>query len=115
MQPADPSVVLDREQLKNITMDDEFLMREIVGALITDTAQQIEKLKDALARGAADECARLAHSARGACGNVGASSLWTLFSSIEMDARAGDLARCRARMAEVDGEFDKLRHEANSL
>ncbi len=115
MQPADPTAVLDRAQLKNITMDDEFLMREIVSALVADTAQQIEKIKDALGRGASDECARLAHSARGACGNVGASAMWALFSAIEMDAKNGDLAQCHARLGQLDTEFEKLRQEAGNL
>jgi histidine phosphotransfer protein HptB len=115
MQPADPTVVLDREQLRNITMDDEFLMREIVTALIADTARQIEKLNDALGRNAAGECVRLAHSARGACGNVGATAMWAIFSAIEADAKNGDLDPCRARMPQVALEFEKLRQEAKTI
>ena len=115
MQPTDPTVVLDREQLRNITMDDEFLMREIVTALIADTSQQIEKLSGALDRNNADECVRLAHSARGACGNVGATSMWAIFSSIEEDAKKGDLDQCRARMPQIALEFEKLRQEAKTI
>jgi hypothetical protein len=33
--------VLDVEQLKNITMDDADLMREILDALISDTSRQL--------------------------------------------------------------------------
>lgn len=96
-------------------MDDEFLMREIVAALVTDTAQQIEKLTAALSRNAAEECVRLAHSARGACGNVGATAMWALFSAIEADAKNGDLDQCRARMPQVSLEFEKLRLEASNI
>lgn len=115
MQPTDPSVVLDREQLKNITMDDEFLMREIVGALVADTSRQLENLNSAVHRGAAEECARLAHSARGACGNVGATSLWAVFSKIEAAAKEGDLDHCRTLLRQAGEEFEKLRQEAAAL
>jgi HPt (histidine-containing phosphotransfer) domain-containing protein len=115
MQPTDPTVVLDREQLKNITMDDEFLMREIVGALVADTARQLDNLKEALGRGAAAECARLAHSARGACGNVGATSLWAVFSEIEAAAKESRLDQCRLLLERAAVEFDKLRQEAAAL
>ena len=115
MAISDCSSVLDMEQLRNITMEDETLMREIVTALVQDAGNQIDKLRDAFHRGSAPEAAKLAHSARGACGNVGASSLASLFSAIETHARAGDLGGCANEIQCLSSELDKLRDTAQGF
>jgi hypothetical protein len=40
VQVSDPSLVLDLHHLKDITLDDDDLMREVVSALIDDTSRQ---------------------------------------------------------------------------
>jgi HPt (histidine-containing phosphotransfer) domain-containing protein len=115
MALTDCSPVLDMDQLRNITMEDETLMREIVTALVHDAGNQIDKLRDAVHRGSAPEAAKLAHSARGACGNVGASTLASLFSAIETHASAGDLGGCVNEVQSLSTELDKLRDTAQSF
>ena len=112
---AEVSTVLDRAQLRNITMDDDCLAREIVVALVDDASRQITLLHDAIRQGRADECVRLAHSARGACGNVGAASLAALFSSLESEAQRGDLSRCGEKIRHLAVELEKLREEATTI
>ena len=90
-------------------------MREIVIALVDDAAQQIEKLRVAVERSDARECVRLAHSARGACSNVGAASLAALFSAIEQQAELGALSQCVPSIQSLPIELEKLRVESNSL
>lgn len=109
------SQVLDRAQLRNITLDDEELMREIIGALVADASRQIEALDDAIRQGRVEECARLAHSAQGACGNVGAASLAALFRAIEFQAKAGDVSQCAPKIQDLSSELEKLRAEASSI
>ena len=41
MPSIHPSAVLDREQLRDITMDDEELMREILAVLVDDTLNKL--------------------------------------------------------------------------
>lgn len=108
-------IVIDMAQLRNITLEDPELMREIVSALVDDASAQIVKLGTALERADATECARVAHSARGACGNVGAASLAALFSSVEQEARSGNLSACRARLSVLHQELDRLRIEARTI
>lgn len=107
--------VLDRHQLRNITMDDEELMHEIVAALVDDTAKQIERLAEAVGSGAVQDSMRLAHSAKGACGNVGAVSLASLFGAIEHDARRGSLVGAIDRVISLRLELEKLRSEAGNI
>jgi HPt (histidine-containing phosphotransfer) domain-containing protein len=115
MQIDGGSIVLDRSQLRSITMDDEDLMKEVVTALLDDASHQIERLDRAIELADAKECARLAHSAYGACGNVGAASLAALFSAVERKAAAGDVADCKPWIANLANELEKLRSEASTL
>ena len=44
----DTAAILNQEQLRDITMDDDALMREILGALIDDTTRQMHLLDAAI-------------------------------------------------------------------
>jgi HPt (histidine-containing phosphotransfer) domain-containing protein len=107
--------VLDLEQLKNITMDDAELMRDILDTLISDTSQQFRALARALAQADAKEIARLAHYSKGACANVGATSTAELLQLIEKKAAAGDLQSCSIPFESLQQEFQKLRTEVAHL
>src|ERR1700730_948432 len=91
-------LVLDICQLRNVTLDDEALMREVIRALVSDASQRIDELRGAVERADAAACARLAHSAQGACGNVGAASMAALFWSVEQQARNGNFSRCKSSL-----------------
>jgi len=108
-------LVLDVSQLRNVTLDDEALMREVVDALVSDAAQHIAELRRAVERGDLQACIRVAHNAHGACGNVGAVSMAALFGSLERQAADGDLDLCRGSVEELAVELEKLRREALSL
>jgi HPt (histidine-containing phosphotransfer) domain-containing protein len=108
-------LVLDISQLRNVTLDDKALMREVIGALLLDASQRIDELRGAVERAEAVACVRLAHSAQGACGNVGAASMAALFGSLERHARAGDFNLCKSVLEDLSIELDKLRFEADSV
>jgi HPt (histidine-containing phosphotransfer) domain-containing protein len=106
-------LVLDLSQLRNVTLDDEVLMREVIRALVSDASQRIEELREAVERADVAACARLAHSAQGACGNVGAASMAALFWAVEEQARNGNFSRCQSSLESLSIELDKLRLEAS--
>jgi len=108
-------LVLDFCQLRNVTLDDEALMREVICALLIDASQRIDELREAIERADAAECVRLAHTAQGACGNVGAASMAALFWSVERYARGGDFEGCKAALEKLSIELDKLRFEADTF
>jgi len=108
-------LVLDLSQLRNVTLNDETLMREVVRALVSEASHQIEELHLAVAREDVSACVRVAHSAHGACGNVGAASLAALFNAVEQQARQGDLDTCRSSIDNLQAELEKLRSEASSI
>jgi HPt (histidine-containing phosphotransfer) domain-containing protein len=107
--------VLDLEQLKNITMEDVDLMREILVTLIRDTSRQLHALERAVSAADATETRRLAHYSKGACANVGATDTARILQEIEKEAAAGDLAACGASLPSLQREFQKLQAEAAGL
>jgi HPt (histidine-containing phosphotransfer) domain-containing protein len=109
MQSIDSSAVLDRDQLRDITMDDEELMREILEVLVDDTATQIPKLELAVRESDSNLCMRLAHYCKGACSNVGANAAAGVFRDIERQARDMEFQRCTASLAALATEMERLR------
>ena len=107
--------VLDREQLRNVTLEDEELMREIVATLIDDTARQIAALDRAIGDRNAGEAVRLAHYSKGACASVGASSSAALLQQIERTAAGRNFDACRESLTRLSAELDRLRVEAERI
>ena len=104
--------MLDREQLKEITLDDQELMREVLSALIQDTSQQLALLDAAIREQNVDRCMRLAHYSKGACANVGANRAAAVLKRMEQHAARADFADCTRSLEALIAEIDHLRHEA---
>ena len=111
VQVLDDSLVLDREQLSDITMGDEDLMREVLGALWDDTVLHIVKLETAIRNREGEQCVRLAHYSKGACANLGANAAAEVFRRMEMDARAGQFGRCVESLTALGAAVEELRVE----
>ncbi len=109
------STILDTAQLEDVTMGDAELMREIMHELVVDTATQLENLRLALVAGDQLRSARVAHSAKGACANLGARALADLFLTVERKAGQGDMNTCHASLPQLAGELDRLRERIQSL
>jgi HPt (histidine-containing phosphotransfer) domain-containing protein len=114
-EPMSQTVTLDKEQLREVAMDDPGLMRELVGALVEDTAQQVKLLEIAVHEENAEQCRRLAHYCKGACANVGAISAAELLKAIEQRALAREFAECSIALARLATEVNLLREEAATL
>jgi HPt (histidine-containing phosphotransfer) domain-containing protein len=112
---GDLTRVLDRQQLRDIALDDEALMREIIATLIDDTTRQMQLLDAAIREEDATRCMRLAHYSKGACANVGASSAAAILKQIEKTAASRDFQECSAALARLNREVALLRSEAVSL
>ncbi len=115
MQSSDPSLVLDRKQLQDITLDDEELMREVLVTLIDDTGRQLTLLDSSIRQQDAQNTVRLAHYCKGACANVGANRAAATLKQLEQDARRGDFGMCSAGLQTLELELDQLRQEAAVL
>ena len=103
------------EQLRDITLDDEELMREILLALIDDTSRQIPLLASAIRDQDAPRCARLAHYSKGACANVGASAAADVLKTMARQATGRQFGACSESLAALISEMDRLRVEVESF
>lgn len=115
MDAHNTNSLLDRDQLRNVTLDDEELMREIVAALVDDTSRQMQLLHAAIAEQDATRCMRLAHYSKGACANVGAYAAAAILKEIESKAASARFAECSLALAQLADQVEQLRSAATSL
>ena len=115
MQAPDASLVLDRAQLRDVTLDDEELMREILSALIDDTSRQLPFLDSAIREEDSKKCMQLAHYSKGACANVGANAVAAVLKQIEREAASHEFPECRVSLANLAAEIERLRFEASAI
>jgi HPt (histidine-containing phosphotransfer) domain-containing protein len=111
MAPSDTILALDRAQLREITLEDEVLMRELLVALIADTERQLPLLESAIRNADSQRCARLAHYCKGACSNLGARAAAMVLTELERNAKIGAMAECSRQLAALAMEVDRLRTE----
>jgi HPt (histidine-containing phosphotransfer) domain-containing protein len=109
------SPVLDRDQLRDVTLNDEALMREILDALLDDTARQMKLLDAAIREQDASRCVRLAHYSKGACANVGATDAAAILKEIEAKAARSEFPDCEAALVRLAATMEQLRSEAVTL
>ena len=113
MHVNDQSRVLDWEQLRDITLDDEELMREVLTTLLDDTSKQVALLDSAIRDQDQQKTMRLAHYCKGACANVGANAAAAVLKRMEDEAKRQSYTDCAASLGNLMRELDRLRVEAN--
>ena len=111
----DETVVLDRRQLREVTMDDQDLMEELLATLLDDTARQMIALDEAIRAQDPDRTRRIAHYCKGACANLGANSVATALREMEQSAGSGHFDDCAAAFARLSEEMAKLRVEVAGI
>jgi HPt (histidine-containing phosphotransfer) domain-containing protein len=107
----DENAVLDRQQLRDVTLDDRELMLEVLAALLDDTTRQLRLLDVAIREHDPKQMMRLAHSCKGACANVGANAVAAVMRRLEQQAKCELFDECAATIATLTGELERLREE----
>ena len=90
-------------------------MREILSALIDDTSRQMQLLDSAIRAEDPQKCMRLAHYSKGACANAGANAAAAALKQIERKAADRAFPECRASLAVLAAELERLRLEAVAI
>jgi HPt (histidine-containing phosphotransfer) domain-containing protein len=108
-------IVLDRDQLRDVTLNDMSLMREILAVLIDDTSRQMKLIDSAIHDQDVTRCIRLAHYSKGACANVGATSAAAILKDIESKAAKRAFQDCERALGRLAHEVDLLRSAAVAL
>ena len=115
MHTTDSTLILDRQQLRDITLEDPDVMREVLSALLEDTAGQLSLMGAAIREQDSDRCKRLAHYSKGACANVGANAAAAVLRSMEEQAVSGDFHSCALSLGALGSELERLRGEVDAL
>jgi HPt (histidine-containing phosphotransfer) domain-containing protein len=108
----DEAAVLDRQQLRDITLDDDELMREVLTALLEDTTSQMVLLDAAIRDQDTQRAMRLAHYCKGACANIGANRAAAVLKRMEQEAASHCFADCAVSLCNLAQELERLRVEA---
>jgi HPt (histidine-containing phosphotransfer) domain-containing protein len=103
---------LDRQQLRDITLDDDELMREVLTALLDDTSKQLALMDLAIRDQDPQKTMRLAHYCKGACANVGANRVAAVLKRMEQEAANHSFADCAVSLSNLTLELERLRVEA---
>ena len=104
-----PSLVFDRAALLERLMGDEEVAGTIVDGFLRDIPRQIQALREFLDAANAPGAERQAHTIKGASANVGGEALRAVAHEMEKAGKAGDLAAVRARMADLEAQFEALK------
>jgi HPt (histidine-containing phosphotransfer) domain-containing protein len=111
VQVLDETAVLDRQQLRDITLDDPELMREVLASLLDDTARQMRLMDAAIREQDLKQMMRLAHSCKGACANLGANAAAAVLRRLEQQAASDAAGECARTVIVLAHELDRLRAE----
>ena len=112
MHVIDQGAVLDRQQLRDITLDDDELMREVIAALLDDTTNQLVLMDAAIRDKDPQKTMRLAHYCKGACANVGANRIAAVLKRMEQQAASNSFGECADSLRHLTQELARLRVES---
>ena len=104
--------MLDLRQLRDITLDDDELMREVLTALLDDTSRQVALMDHAIRDRDPQKTMQLAHYCKGACANVGANAVAAVLRRMEQEAASHCFAECAVSLSNLTLELERLRSEA---
>ncbi len=101
--------IFDKDALLEKLMNDAELVESIIDIFLEDIPKQIDILKSALIAKDADAVGRLAHSIKGAAGNICAYALQKSALQAEKSGKAGDLKKAGEHTSSILLEFDKIK------
>jgi PAS domain S-box-containing protein len=110
-----PATRLDRGAVLSHVAGDVELLRTLVDLFVESCPEQMEALRQAIARGDAALARRLAHTLKGAVANFGAADAVAAASELEHMAAAGDLTGADAAWQRLDETLRDVLQELTNL
>ena len=108
--------MIDRETIDHIlTVGGQPLLAQLVEMLKESVPQRLAAIDAAVAVGNAETILQQAHALRSGAGNLGATHLTTVAATMEMRARAGDLAGMDQMAAALRQRYDEARVDLERL
>ena len=99
----------NQEDLLERLMGDEDLARQLIRGFVDDMPRQLAALAEAVSNNDASRYRLVAHSIKGAAGNVGGSEVQKTAAKLEQDGSIGDLSGAAAGLRELWANFERAR------
>ncbi|MCC2682272.1 MAG: multi-sensor hybrid histidine kinase [Nitrosospira multiformis] len=90
---------------------DPSLITQIFTSFLSDGAERIDALKEALAGRNMELLYKTAHAIKGASANIGAHSMADMTQKLELAGKAGDMAGAVTLIEQIEMEFGRVQHE----
>ena len=100
--------LLDLNEFKERVQDDTELLLELLDIFVADYQVKRQSLQEAIDKGDCEEVKSVAHSLKGASGNISAKSMRAIFLLIEDAAKGGDVSNTGDLLSQLDEIFNSL-------
>ena len=95
--------------IREVTMDDEEFMAELIDIFLDDSPTQIRVLRDAIEGREGGVAASAAHRLKGSSGNLGADSLAALCRRVEESGRENRVEEMPGLLRDIEREFSRVK------
>ena len=110
--PSDPPLDIDR--LREFSNNDPATLKELITLYLTQTTEQLGKLRASIEGGNAHEVNRISHSCVGSSLTCGMNHIVTPLRELEVRGRAGDLVGAALLCDQAAVELERLRQHLDA-
>ena len=107
--------VIDLKDFLDRVQDDKDLMLELFDIFMSDYQEKRQSLKEAVAKKDYEQMKSLAHSLKGASGNISAKALRAIFIRLEEIGKANSLAGIEPLLNDLDLRYNDLVKRINEI
>lgn len=107
--------VLDLPEFLERVQNDKELLIELLGIFVEDFQEKKKILIEAVANKDVDTVKSVAHSLKGATGNISAKAMRKTFVEIEQKAKDANMAGMEAMIPLLEQQFDALSQRISTL
>lgn len=107
--------IIDLKDVLDRVQDDKELLLELLDIYIEDFISKRTALKEAIATKDFTKIKEVAHSMKGASGNISAKRMYESCLKLEQLARANSTDEMEALAQTIDGQFEEIKANAAKL
>lgn len=107
--------ILDLKEVLERVQDDRELLLELLDIFFEDYPKKIQEMRKSLRANNVSQVQDLAHSMKGASGNISAKKIYASFLTIEQMAKNNNLKAVEETLRVLDGQFAELQKHCSQL
>jgi HPt (histidine-containing phosphotransfer) domain-containing protein len=106
------SEIIDLKDFMERVQDDKELLLELLDIFQEDFVGKMQAMQEAVKSGDIAKIKEVAHSLKGASGNISAKEMHTNFLKLEGAAKNSDLTQAALILKDIDVQFDQIKEFA---